>query len=148
MASDVSERLRRQVAERAYHVCEYCLIHEDDSFWGCQVDHIISRKHCGILKSRQGRRKIAHGFKRGLRVKKGQSPVGRRGERKDGHGPVRSFVPDGTQIALPSHQRRHTNLRLTGKPRGGKGRTTPPQAPDPPHTLSRQSGAFRPAPQK
>ncbi len=47
MASDVSERLRRQVAERAYHVCEYCLIHEDDTFWGCQVDHIISRKHGG-----------------------------------------------------------------------------------------------------
>lgn len=42
MASEVSERLRRQVAERAYHVCEYCLIHEDDTFWGSQVDHIIS----------------------------------------------------------------------------------------------------------
>ena len=47
MASDVTEALRRQVAERAYHVCEYCLIHEDDTFWGCQVDHIISRKHGG-----------------------------------------------------------------------------------------------------
>jgi hypothetical protein len=47
MGSDVSERLRRQVAERAYHVCEYCLIHEDDTFWGCQVDHIVSRKHGG-----------------------------------------------------------------------------------------------------
>jgi 5-methylcytosine-specific restriction endonuclease McrA len=47
MASDVSEALRQQVAERAYHVCEYCLIHEDDTFWGCQVDHIISRKHSG-----------------------------------------------------------------------------------------------------
>ncbi|MSU49330.1 MAG: HNH endonuclease [Opitutus sp.] len=47
MASEVSERLRQQVAERAYHVCEYCLLHEDDTFWGCQVDHIISRKHKG-----------------------------------------------------------------------------------------------------
>ena len=47
MATDVSERLRRQVAERAYHVCEYCLVHEDDTFWGCQVDHVISRKHGG-----------------------------------------------------------------------------------------------------
>jgi hypothetical protein len=28
-------------------VCEYCLIHEDDTFWGCHVDHIISRKHGG-----------------------------------------------------------------------------------------------------
>ena len=47
MASDVTERLRRFTAERAYHVCEYCLVHEDDTFWGCQVDHIISRKHGG-----------------------------------------------------------------------------------------------------
>src|SRR5436190_19785827 len=47
MASDVGERLRRQVAERAYHVCEYCLIHEDDTFWGCEIDHIIGRKHGG-----------------------------------------------------------------------------------------------------
>ena len=31
MASDVNDTLRRQVAERAYHVCEYCLIHEDDT---------------------------------------------------------------------------------------------------------------------
>ena len=37
MASDVSERLRQEVAERAYHVCEYCLVHEGDTFWGCQV---------------------------------------------------------------------------------------------------------------
>ena len=47
MATDVSERLRRQVAERAYYVCEYCLVHQDDTFWGCQVDHIVSRKHGG-----------------------------------------------------------------------------------------------------
>ena len=47
MASDVTDRQRRQAAERAYHVCEYCLVHEEDTFWGCQVDHIISRKHGG-----------------------------------------------------------------------------------------------------
>ena len=47
MASDASERRRWQVAERAYHVCEYCLVHEEDTFWGCQLDHIISRKHGG-----------------------------------------------------------------------------------------------------
>jgi hypothetical protein len=47
MSSDVSDSRRRQVAERAYHVCEYCLIHEDDTFWGCQIDHIVSRKHGG-----------------------------------------------------------------------------------------------------
>ena len=47
MSEQVRERLRLLVAARAYHVCEYCLIHEDDTFWGCQVDHIISRKHAG-----------------------------------------------------------------------------------------------------
>ncbi len=51
MRADVSDRLRRAVAERAYHVCEYCLIHEDDTFWGCQVDHVISRKHGGRSES-------------------------------------------------------------------------------------------------
>lgn len=51
MASDVSERLRREVAERAYHVCEYRLVHEDDTFWGCQIDHIISRKLGGATES-------------------------------------------------------------------------------------------------
>ena len=47
MSTAVSERLRREVADRAYRVCEYCLVHEQDTFWGCQVDHIISRKHGG-----------------------------------------------------------------------------------------------------
>ncbi len=47
MSTAVNGRLRREVAERAYHVCEYCLVHEQDTFWGCQVDHIISRKHRG-----------------------------------------------------------------------------------------------------
>jgi len=47
MAEQVSQQVRLMVASRAYHVCEYCLIHEDDTFWGCQVDHIISRKHSG-----------------------------------------------------------------------------------------------------
>ena len=48
MSSEISAALRRLVSDRAYHVCEYCLIHEEDSFWGCQVDHIISRKHGGL----------------------------------------------------------------------------------------------------
>lgn len=47
MSSEVNSTLRRLVAERAYHVCEYCLIHEADTFWGCQMDHIISRRHAG-----------------------------------------------------------------------------------------------------
>lgn len=39
--------LRRRVVARANRVCEYCLIHEDDTFFGCEVDHIISQKHGG-----------------------------------------------------------------------------------------------------
>lgn len=47
MASDISETLRNQVARRAEHRCEYCLIHERDAGFSLQVDHIISRKHGG-----------------------------------------------------------------------------------------------------
>jgi hypothetical protein len=47
MSRDLSPADRQFVAERAYHVCEYCLVHQDDTFWGCQVDHIISRRHEG-----------------------------------------------------------------------------------------------------
>jgi len=38
MGSDVSEALRRLVADRAYHVYEYCLVHEADVYHGCEVD--------------------------------------------------------------------------------------------------------------
>lgn len=43
----ISIALRRLVAQRAHHLCEYCLIHEDDTFFGCEVDHVISEKHRG-----------------------------------------------------------------------------------------------------
>ena len=33
---------------RAERLCEYCLVHEDDTFFGCEVDHIISLKHGGL----------------------------------------------------------------------------------------------------
>ena len=36
------------VVNRADRLCEYCLIHEDDTFFGCEVDHIISLKHNGL----------------------------------------------------------------------------------------------------
>lgn len=36
------------VRERAQGLCEYRLIHEEDTFFGCQVDHIISEKHGGV----------------------------------------------------------------------------------------------------
>lgn len=48
----ISLALRRKVATRASRRCEYCLIHEDDTFWGCEVDHIISEKHGGKTNER------------------------------------------------------------------------------------------------
>src|SRR5579864_6485527 len=48
MGSYVSAALRRLVAHRAGGLCEYCLIHEDDTFLGCQIEHVISEKHGGI----------------------------------------------------------------------------------------------------
>ena len=48
MGSEVNEALRRLVTERAYHVCEYCLVHEEDVYHGCEVDHIRSLKHGGM----------------------------------------------------------------------------------------------------
>lgn len=47
MSSYVPVALRRLVRARADSLCEYCLIHEDDAFFGCEVDHIISEKHGG-----------------------------------------------------------------------------------------------------
>lgn len=44
----ISASLRRLVVARAEGVCEYCLIHEDDSFFGFEVDHVISEKHSGL----------------------------------------------------------------------------------------------------
>jgi len=47
MSSHISAELRRLVAERAGHACEYCLIHERDTYVGCHVDHVIAQKHGG-----------------------------------------------------------------------------------------------------
>jgi len=47
MTSYVRADLRRLVESRARGLCEYCLVHEDDTYLGCQVDHIISEKHGG-----------------------------------------------------------------------------------------------------
>jgi HNH endonuclease len=43
----ISAGLRRLVIARADRLCEYCLLHEDDAYFGCEVDHIISEKHGG-----------------------------------------------------------------------------------------------------
>lgn len=47
MANAVNADLRSAVAVRPDYLCEYCLIAEEDTFFGCQVDHIISIKHRG-----------------------------------------------------------------------------------------------------
>ncbi len=47
MSSYVPAALRRLVYERAAGLCEYCLIRDEDSSIGCQVEHIISEKHGG-----------------------------------------------------------------------------------------------------
>ena len=47
MRSSISQSLRQLVAARADRLCEYCLIHEDDTFFGCEIDHIVSLKHGG-----------------------------------------------------------------------------------------------------
>lgn len=47
MARWISADLRQTIVERAKQVCEYCLISETDTFYGCEVDHIISLKHGG-----------------------------------------------------------------------------------------------------
>lgn len=39
--------LRRLVVARAEDLCEYCLIAEEDMFYGGETDHIISEKHGG-----------------------------------------------------------------------------------------------------
>ena len=39
--------LRREVRRRAGNRCEYCGIHEADTEYGCEADHIVSEKHGG-----------------------------------------------------------------------------------------------------
>jgi 5-methylcytosine-specific restriction endonuclease McrA len=39
--------LRRQVEERAYSCCEYCLIPSFATFSAHEIDHIIAEKHGG-----------------------------------------------------------------------------------------------------
>ncbi len=47
MADAISQQLRREVWARAGDRCEYCLMDEAVLVWGCEVDHIVSRKHGG-----------------------------------------------------------------------------------------------------
>ena len=43
----IPEILRQEVADRANGQCEYCLLHERDSIYSHEVDHIIAEKHRG-----------------------------------------------------------------------------------------------------
>lgn len=44
----IRAELRRLVIARADHLCEYCLLHEDDMLFSGEVDHIVSEKHGGL----------------------------------------------------------------------------------------------------
>lgn len=45
--SYIRAALRRRVIARAEGLCEYCLIHENDAYFGCEIDHVTSEKHGG-----------------------------------------------------------------------------------------------------
>ena len=48
MIEGISAQNRREVIARAGQCCEYCRMPEWALLAGCEVDHIISRKHGGI----------------------------------------------------------------------------------------------------
>jgi hypothetical protein len=50
--SYVPAALRRLVRTRAEGHCEYCLIREEDTFFGCEIDHVVSEKHGGATDPR------------------------------------------------------------------------------------------------
>lgn len=43
----VPAAIRRFVFGRAFFLCEYCLLHESDSYLPHQIEHVISQKHKG-----------------------------------------------------------------------------------------------------
>lgn len=47
MSAAVPIELRELVRQRSKARCEYCLLHEDDSFFSHEVDHIVAVKHGG-----------------------------------------------------------------------------------------------------
>lgn len=47
MSRYISESLRAEVESRAKGVCEYCRIAIEDTYFGGEIDHIISLKHRG-----------------------------------------------------------------------------------------------------
>lgn len=47
MRKHINENLRKLVEDRAEGICEYCLISIEDTYFGGEIDHIISLKHKG-----------------------------------------------------------------------------------------------------
>jgi HNH endonuclease len=47
MSRYVGDNLRKKVEKRAKYVCEYCLIPIEETFFGGEIEHIISLKHEG-----------------------------------------------------------------------------------------------------
>jgi len=47
----IPAELRRLVVTRAGARCEYCGIAEAETYFGCEVDHIISQKHGGLTEA-------------------------------------------------------------------------------------------------
>jgi len=47
MAEGISRWLKNEIKSRANGCCEYCRIRESLLLTGCEVDHIVSRKHGG-----------------------------------------------------------------------------------------------------
>jgi hypothetical protein len=48
MSRYISEKLKKSVAVRAKHRCEYCRIHAEFSYFPFHIEHIISLKHGGL----------------------------------------------------------------------------------------------------
>jgi hypothetical protein len=43
----IPDALRREVAARGESRCEYCRLHEDDTYFTHEIDHIYAEKHGG-----------------------------------------------------------------------------------------------------
>jgi hypothetical protein len=47
MSRYIPQSTRKLIVSRAHLLCEYCLLHESQSYIGFELDHIISIKHGG-----------------------------------------------------------------------------------------------------
>jgi hypothetical protein len=47
MSVYISVSVRQFVADRASSRCEYCKVHQQDTFFAFQIDHVVSLKHGG-----------------------------------------------------------------------------------------------------